>query len=100
MFDLWSQELTEQETEALVSKAAEAIRKRRMETPAILFLEMHKPLSYLASQAAIVFSPFIVPFVGQDKLQEYSRLFSKRENVERLIKALEADRQAGNMEAA
>ena len=89
MLDFWSQELTDSETEELIEKAAAEIEKRKMTAPAVIFLEMHKPLSYVASQAAIVFSPFLVPFVGFDFVNNYSRLLSKRENVERLIVRLE-----------
>ncbi len=89
MPELWSTELTEEETESLLRSAAEKIRSRKLETPAILFAEMHKPLSFVGSQAAIVFSPFLVPFFGFDRVNDYSRLFAKRENVERLVRMLE-----------
>lgn len=88
MFDYWKEELTNQETESLIRKAAREIRKRKLEAPAILFLEMHKPLSYVSSQAAIAFSPFLVPFFGFQNMNDYSRLFARRENVERLIEVL------------
>ena len=89
MLELWSQELTDSEAEELIEKAATEIEKRKMSMPAILFLEMHKPLSYIGSQAAIVCAPFIVPFVGFDFLNNYSRLLAKRENIEKLIQRLE-----------
>ncbi len=85
MFDLWKEPLTEEERNQLLDRAAQEIQKRKMETPAILFLEMHKPLSYVASHAALAFAPFLVPFLGFDNLNNYSRLLSERENVERLI---------------
>ncbi|MCW5942962.1 MAG: hypothetical protein KIS66_12065 [Fimbriimonadaceae bacterium] len=56
----------------------------------MLFLEMHKPLSYVGSQAAVAFAPFLVPILGFDKVNDYSRLFAKREYVERLLCAIEA----------
>lgn len=93
MLDFWSQELTDSETDELIEKAAVAIEKRKMNAPAILFLEMHKPLSYIGSQAAIVAAPFIVPFVGFDFVNNYSRLLSKRENIEKLIVRLEKPRE-------
>ncbi|MEX2243000.1 MAG: hypothetical protein WD716_04040 [Fimbriimonadaceae bacterium] len=65
-----------------------------METPAILFLEMNKPITRLAGNALIVFTPFIAPFVGMDNVHNYSRLLMERENVERLILKLEEDRPA------
>ena len=89
MLDFWSKELTDSETEELIEKAAVEIEKRKLTAPAVLFLEMHKPLSFIGGQAAIVFAPFIVPFVGFDFVNNYSRLFSKRDNIERLIVRLE-----------
>ena len=90
MSDIWEKELTEQEKEDLLEKAANEIKRRKMVVPAILFLEMHKPLSYVGSQAAIVFSPFLVPFLGFDNVNNYSRLLAERNAVERLIQRLEA----------
>jgi hypothetical protein len=92
MYDLWASELTFDEEEVLIEKAASKIAQRKLETPAILALEMHKPVAYISSQAAIVFSPFLVPFLGFDNINNYSRLFAKKENVERLITRLETKR--------
>lgn len=89
MFDFWQEELTTEERDRLVDRAAAEIRKRKMELPAILMLELHKPLSYVGSQAAIVFSPFLVPFLGFDFTNDFSRLFSDKDNVERLLNRLE-----------
>jgi hypothetical protein len=104
MYDLWKEELTEEQEKTLIQKAASEIRKRKMQAPAILMLEMHKPLHFLASQATIVFSPFIVPFVGFDNVNDYSRLLAKRDNIERLLEELEkpepeADPEQGDTEA-
>lgn len=87
---MWDEEMTPDETEALIEKAATAISARGLNLPALLLLESHKPLSYLGSQAAITFSPFLVPIFGFDKVNDYSRLFSKRENVERLLERLDS----------
>lgn len=89
MSDFWEDELTEEQTAALLEKAAEQIRKRRMEVPAVMALEMHKPLAGIVGSAGVVFAPFLVPFLGFQSVNDYSRLFSKRENVERLIVLLE-----------
>ena len=86
---MWSTDLTEDETEALIQKAAEEIRKRKLEAPAILFFEMHKPLAFIGASASLVFAPFAVPFLGYDFVNNYSRLLADRANVERLIRKLE-----------
>lgn len=89
MSNLWSDELTEEETAKLIEQAAEAIEKRGLTTPAVLLFEMHKPLAFVGSQTAITFSPFIVPFLGFDNVNDYTRLFSTRENIERLLVRLD-----------
>ena len=86
---MWSTDLSEEETEALIQKAADEIRKRKLEAPAILFFEMHKPLAFIGASASLVFAPFAVPFLGYDFVNNYSRLLADRANVERLIRKLE-----------
>ncbi|MCU0316276.1 MAG: hypothetical protein MUC92_06760 [Fimbriimonadaceae bacterium] len=73
----------------MIAKMSNEILRRGLETPALMFLEMHKPLAGVAGQAAIVFSPFVAPFVGINAVHDYSRLLGKRENVELLIQSLE-----------
>lgn len=92
MFDLWKDELTEEETEKLIEQAAGEIERRRLEVPAVLMLEMHKPLSFVGSQTSVMFAPFIAPFLGFDFVNNYSRLFANRENVERLLQRIESGR--------
>lgn len=88
---LWNENLTEQETDELLAKLEARIRKHKMMAPAVLFLEMNKPLSRLAGNAMIVFTPFLAPFVGVDNVHNYSRLLMDRENVEKLICRLESE---------
>ncbi|MCB8933236.1 MAG: hypothetical protein M9921_09850 [Fimbriimonadaceae bacterium] len=85
MFNLWENELTEEESEALIQKAVKEIRRRKLEVPATVMLEMHKPLANVGGHAAIVFAPFTVPFLGFDFVNNYSRLLSKRELIDRLL---------------
>ncbi|MBL8048408.1 MAG: hypothetical protein JNJ45_06970 [Chthonomonas sp.] len=63
-----------------------------METPAIFALEMHKPLANVGATLAVTVSPMLIPFLGFDAFDDYTRLLSKRENWERLINALEESR--------
>jgi len=85
----WYAEVTPEERDRVVETVAQGVLKRGLETPAILFLEMHKPVSFFASQGIIVSSPFIAPFIGLDNLRIAARLLEKRENVELLIRRIE-----------
>ena len=94
MFDFWKDELTEEETQALLDKCSNEIRRRQLEAPAIVFLEMHKPLSNVFAHAGLTMAPFLVPLFGFDFVNDYSNLLQKRDNVERLIQMLEVARSA------
>jgi hypothetical protein len=90
MLKVWEQPLTEEMKAALIERIATQIEKRRLNVPAIMFLEMHKPLANLVGHAAIAFSPFMMPFLGFKTVDEYSQFFSERDNVEQLIRRLES----------
>ncbi len=90
MFDMWKEEPSEAEIDAVITKAADAILKRKLEAPAVFALEMHKPIAPFAAYGSLALAPFLVPFFGFDAVNDYSRVFSKRENVERLLLKLEA----------
>jgi hypothetical protein len=100
MSDLWSTELTPEEEEDLLQKAAGEIRKRKMETAAILALEAHKPLANVIAHGTIAFSGFLVPILGFQNVNDYSRLLRKKENVERLIRLLEQNQKGFDGSAA
>ncbi|MGC8783832.1 MAG: hypothetical protein ACP5RN_05550 [Armatimonadota bacterium] len=82
-------ELSDEERDAILERIAQGVVRRGMAAPAVLFLELNKPLSFVASQSLIVLTPFLAPFVGIDNVHRYSRLLEKRENVERLIERIE-----------
>jgi hypothetical protein len=94
MFEYWDREPTNDETSALIEKAAKAIRRRKMETPAIFAIELHKPLANTGAHAAMFFAPFLVPFFGMEGVGQYSAVFRKRENLERLMDLLAAPPEA------
>lgn len=98
MFNFWENELSEEETQALLEKCDKEIRRRGLEAPAILFLEMNKPLHNVLAHTGLAASPFLVPFFGFDFVNDYSNLLQKRDNVERLICMLEAPKVIGNPE--
>lgn len=88
--DRWQEEeLTDEQRDTILERIAQAVVQRGMAAPAVLFLELNKPLSFVASQSLIVLTPFLAPFVGIDNVHRYSRLLEKRENVERLIERIE-----------
>ncbi len=89
MLRMWDQPLTDENRMKIVERVAKEIKKRHLETPAILFLEMHKPLANIVGHAAVAFSPFMMPFLGFKTVDEYSQFFSDRQNVELLIQEID-----------
>ena len=87
--EIYSQGLTEEETESIVEKAASDIVRRGLVTPAIIMLESFKPLAGVMGQASVAFAPFALPLVGFDRYADLSRLISQRGNVERLLQRIE-----------
>jgi len=85
-------ELTESEIDLLLARFADKITERRMAIPAILFLEMHKPLTTLLHQASMVSISLVTPLVGAKFGQKFLQVLESRKNIETLICLLE-DRQ-------
>ena len=82
-------DLTPAERDQLLDRLASEVTRRRMETPSVLALEMHRPLAFLGSQALIVFTPVLAPAFGLENLQRLQKLLEDRENLDRLIDRIE-----------
>lgn len=81
--------LTEEQIKSLIDSLANKIAERKLENMAVLFLEMHKPLAFITSQSLLVAMPLLGPLIGTEKLTDFSKLLSKRENIELLISRIE-----------
>jgi hypothetical protein len=88
----------------ILERLAKWVVIRRLTVPSILFLETHRPLSFIGSQLMVVASPFVhffEPFlkglVGEGyehKLyNRFADLLADRENVERLVIEIERQNQ-------
>jgi hypothetical protein len=82
-------DLSPEERDRLIDRIADEVVKRRLETPAILFLEMHRPLQFLSSQALIVFTPLLSVAFRPENLEKLSLLMEDRQNLERLVDRIE-----------
>ena len=94
----WGDPLGPEESEQLLDRITSEVTRRRLEVPAIMALEMHKPIFGYVTGMGIVFAPFLAPLLGPDSYRDLSRLFMNRENVEQLITRIEQaaqDRRRG-----
>ena len=79
---------------------AQKVAQRGLFVPAILFLEMHKPVTFLAGQGLLLASGFLAPVFGPQNVQRFAKLLESRENIERLIRAIEAKQAQTNSQEA
>jgi hypothetical protein len=83
------EELSPERKEAIIEAVARRVLQMRLSTPAVLFLEMHKPLTFLASQAVTFVSPVFAVFFGFERMKEMATFLRKRENIEALVERIE-----------
>lgn len=72
----------------ILEAIAHRIDQFGMLVPAIFFLEMNKPLSYVGGQAMHFFAPIVGVFF--ETFEDYAYFFDDRKNVELLIQKLES----------
>lgn len=86
----WDAALTDSERDELIEKCARLVVTRGMTAPAILFLELHLPVGFLAGQSLILASGFLAPIFGPQRVRQMARLLESRDNVQRLIARIDA----------
>ena len=80
--------LTEKDTEMLKVLAQE-VERRGMTAPLIFFLEMHKPLAFLASSFLLTLGPFLGLVFDLPQYNRVTELLEPPNNVEAFIQLLE-----------
>ena len=86
-------DLPPEDQELLVAVAQRVVRLR-METPAVLFLESVRPLSFVGSQALVFFEPFAQALFHWEKYERFTHLVADRDNLERLTRLIEDEADA------
>ena len=81
-------DLTEADEEKLIGNIAKIVVDYGLEAPAIMFFEIARPVSFIASQLAIV---ALGPLQWLFELEgpRYTALFMKKENVSKIIHRIE-----------
>lgn len=81
--------LTQERRDEVIDSIAKKVVGRHLQTPAVLFLDMHKPLSFIASQSMLVGMPLLGMLFGAQQMADLSKFLAERENIEALIARIE-----------
>ncbi|MDZ7795700.1 MAG: hypothetical protein U5N56_01055 [Candidatus Marinimicrobia bacterium] len=74
----------------MIDSIARKIVARRLSVPAVLFMEVMKPLNFFGAQALNFFGPIIESFLKKDnRYYDFTEMLEKRENVERILQRIE-----------
>ena len=82
--------------QSLIERIAKAIVERQLTVPAIIFLESVKPLSFLGNQFLVFMNPIVSLVVASSEYYRFVRMMEDRDNVEKLIVAIENENSTFN----
>ena len=74
----------------LLQKVADAIVRRRLETPAVLLLESSEPLNFLSSQIIHGLRPFLDLVCAPAETERLAGILERRDAVTRLVELIHA----------
>lgn len=77
------------ELNEFIDKLAEAVHRRGMSVPAVMALEMAKPLSFLGYSSLVVFAPVLEMIIDPVRMEKLQAVSGDRDKIERLIVAIE-----------
>jgi len=78
------------EDAAFLDRIARWLALRGLTVPSVLFLESVKPLNFVGSQALFFFEPMVKILVGGKGYTRFAQLMEERDNVEELLRRIEA----------
>ena len=84
-------EASPERSKQLVNQLARRIGRWRLTLPSLMFLELAKPLSFIASQGLLLCQPFLGFFELEEQVADYADLLGDRSNIDHLIARLEQD---------
>ncbi|RLC64275.1 MAG: hypothetical protein DRI80_01815 [Chloroflexota bacterium] len=79
----------------LIRRLANKVRSRGLAAPAILFLELYRPLSYIGSQCMFLAQPLLDCFVDGASIGQLAELLDDGDAVEHLVRCLEEGAEDG-----
>jgi len=80
------------ESQELANRIADKVARRGMAVPAVMLLEMSRPLNYVAAQALHGLTPLLGSLVGDARVRGFAELLEQRGAVDYLCQRLESPR--------
>ena len=77
------------EESALLEKIARLVVHRRLESPAVLFLESLGPLNFLGGQIVHGLRPFLEVVCEPSELERLAVILERRDSIDRLIRLIQ-----------
>jgi hypothetical protein len=82
-------EPSQEQSEQLIEQLARRISRWRLTLPSLVFLEVAKPFSFIASQGLLLCQPFLSFLVQEALVADYADLLADRANIDQLMAHLE-----------
>jgi hypothetical protein len=82
------------QSEQLIEHLTEQISRWRLSAPAILLLQVTRPLGFIASQGLLLCQPLLSFVYDAPRVADYAELLADRASMDRLVARLEEAEQA------
>jgi hypothetical protein len=85
-----------------IERIARIVVDRRLETPAVIFLEANRPLRFLVGQGLLMTLPVVGSFIAPADLESLARALDSEDSLDQLIARIEhlaANRRAADKHA-
>jgi hypothetical protein len=74
----------------LIEKLCREVVRRRMTTPALLMLEMGRPLNYVSAQLLHFFQPMLTILANAGEYQAFTEFLEQRGSIDYIVTRLES----------
>jgi len=80
---------SDDEITEFITTLAEAVVRKGMSVPAVMTLEMVKPLSFIGHSSLVVFAPILELLIDPVKMEKLQAVTADRERIEQLMTSIE-----------
>ena len=84
-----SSKFSSEELDEFINTLAKLVVDKHMSAPAVMTLEMIKPLSLLGQSALMIFGPLIDMIFDPVKMEKFQAVIGDRKRIEQLMTAIE-----------